>query len=217
MVGGGTVDLVTHTEVRWASVPEKEEAGSPNVIGAVAMASAMLALRQVGMENLANHEAQLTAYALEKLKKIEGIRIFGSSRPEQSSQRLGVIPINVEGMSHYLAAAILSVEEGIGVRNGCFCAHPYLLNLLDVPDHLVKQYQSEIKAGIKTNLPGMIRVSFGGYNTFAEVDRLAAALQMIAMREYKGRYQQDPESGEFFADGFRPDPANYFSLQAKGG
>ena len=63
----------------------------------------------------------------------------------------------------------------------------------------------------------MIRISFGGYNTVSEVDRLAAALQMISKREFKGHYQQDPESGEFFAEGFHPDPANYFSLKAKGG
>ena len=215
MVGGGTVDLVTHTEVRWTSVPEKEEAGSPNVIGAVALASAMLALQQVGMENLARHEAHLTAYALNKLNQIEGIRVFGNRSPEQSSQRVGVIPFNIKGISHYLAAAILSVEEGIGVRNGCFCAHPYILNLLDVPNHLVDQYQSEIKSGIKANLPGMIRVSFGAYNTISEVDRLGAALLMIVNREFKGHYQQDPQSGSFFAEGFHPDPANYFSLQTK--
>ncbi len=133
MVGGGTVDLVTYDEVRWTSVPEKEEAGSPNVIGAVALASSMLALQQVGLENLTRHEAYLTAYALDKLNKIEGVHIFGNRCPEQSSQRVGVIPFNIEGISHYLAAAILSVEQGIGVRNGCFCAHPYILTLLDVP------------------------------------------------------------------------------------
>ena len=216
MVGGGTVDLVTFKEVRWTTVPEKEEAGSPNVIGAVALASSMLALQQVGLENLARHEARLTAYALEKLIKIEGVRIFGNRFPEQSSQRLGVIPLNIEGISHYLAAAILSMEQGIGVRNGCFCAHPYILNLLDVPPELVNQYQSEIKSGKKANLPGMIRVSFGGYNTLEEIDRLAAALQMIVKREFKGHYQQDPESGAFFAEGFHPDPSRYFSLANRG-
>ena len=133
----------------WTSAPEKEEAGSPNVIGAVALASSMLALQQVGMDALARHEAQLTAYALEKLRNIDGIQIFGNRNPEQSSQRLGVIPFNIKGISHYLAAAILSVEEGIGVRHGCFCAHPYLLNLLDVPPSWSKQYQSEIRNRVK--------------------------------------------------------------------
>ena len=77
MVGGGTVDIVTEDDVRWAGPPDREEAGSPNVVGAVALAQAVLSLEEMGMEALARHEAELTAHALRRLRAIEGVDLYG--------------------------------------------------------------------------------------------------------------------------------------------
>ena len=76
----------------------------------------------------------------------------------------------------YLLAAVLATEYGIGVRNGCFCAHPYLVRLLGLTDDDVQRVRAGLKQGDRRALPGMVRVSFGTYNTFEEVDRLVAAL-----------------------------------------
>ena len=81
--GGGTVEIVTEDAVYWAGPPDREEAGSPNVIGAVAMAAACKALTEIGMDRLAAHEADLTRYALTELRKIEGHRDIRRRRPGQ--------------------------------------------------------------------------------------------------------------------------------------
>jgi cysteine desulfurase / selenocysteine lyase len=212
MVGGGTVDIVTVDEVRWAGLPDKEEAGSPNVVGAVGLAKAMLCLQEIGMEALAEHETQLTAHLLARLADIEGVQVFGLADQARAAERLGVVPFHVPGMSHYLVAAILSAEGGIGVRNGCFCAHPYILRLLDVPPERAREHQGEIARGIRAHLPGLVRVSFGCYNTHEEVDWFAEVLQKVVRNQYRGCYVQDPASGAYTAQGFAPALGQYFSL-----
>jgi cysteine desulfurase/selenocysteine lyase len=212
VVGGGTVEIVTVDDVAWAPLPDKEEAGSPNVVGAVAFAKAVLCLQEIGMDTLADHEARLTAHLLKKLAKIDGVRVYGISDPARAANKVGVVPLTVQGMSHYLVAAILSFEGGVGVRNGCFCAHPYLLSLLGVPHRQARSHQEEIQNGIKANLPGLIRVSFGCYNTEEEVDWFAEVLEKVARGEYSGHYVQDRASGAFWPQGFSPSTGSYFEL-----
>ena len=212
MVGGGVVDIVTVDSVKWAGLPDKEEAGSPNVVGAVAMAQAMLSLQEIGMNALAEHEAALTARMLERLNRIEGVTVFGITDPARAGEKVGVVPFVVQGMSHYLVAAILGAEGGIGVRNGCFCAHPYLLHLLDVDETQARQHQDAIQMGSKAYLPGLIRASFGCYNSVAEVDYFADVLERIVRGEYTGQYVQDPASGAFWPEGYDPQPESAFKL-----
>ncbi len=212
MVGGGVVEIVTVDSVSWTGLPDREEAGSPNVVGAVAMAQAMLCLEAIGMGALAEHEAVLTARLLERLGRIPRVRVFGITDPARAREKVGVVPFIVEGMSHYLVAAILSAEGGIGVRNGCFCAHPYLLHLLGVDEQQAASYQQEIRNGVKAHLPGLVRASFGCYNNEAEVDWFAEMLERIVRGDYRGRYIQDPASGAYWPEGFAPRLETYFHL-----
>jgi selenocysteine lyase/cysteine desulfurase len=203
---------VTIDNVEWSGAPGRDEAGSPNVVGAVALAAAIKALNQIGMEAIAEHEAELTAYTLERLKPIEGIEIYGETDLATVHQRLGVIPLNVKGMSHFKAAAILGSEYGIGVRNGCFCAHPYLLHLMRLSAEQSNRVRHDILMDNRRDMPGLVRVSFGMYNTPAEVDVLIDALQDITHGKYRGRYEQDVKSGEYHAVEWQPDLARYFQL-----
>jgi len=212
MVGGGVVEIVTVDSVTWAGLPDKEEAGSPNVVGAVAMAQAMLCLEQIGMEALAAHEARLTARLLSHLQRLPGVSVYGITDPARAHEKVGVIPFNGAGLDHYLVAAILSAEGGIGVRNGCFCAHPYLLHLLNVDERNASAYRAEIHGGVKAHLPGLVRASFGCYNTEDEVDWFAEVLGRIVRGEYRGRYAQDPASGSYWPEGWNPQPERYFRL-----
>jgi len=210
--GGGTVEIVTEDDVYWTAPPERDEAGSPNVLGAVAMAAACRALREIGMDRLAAHEAELTRYALTGLRQIEAVELYGDRDPARADQRLGVIPFNVKGLSHYLVAAVLSTEYAIGVRNGCFCAHPYVLRLLDIPDPVAWSWRKQVIAGVRGHLPGLVRVSFGCYNTHEEVDWLIRALRKIARGEIAGDYEQDLTTGTFYERTFRPESEQYFKL-----
>jgi selenocysteine lyase/cysteine desulfurase len=210
--GGGTVEIVTLEDVVWAAPPERDEAGSPNTIGAIALAAAINQLEKVGMQTVADHESQLTSYALEQLAKFPEISVIGDSNPERAAERLGVIPFNLEGTSHFLVAAILGHEYGIGVRSGCFCAHPYILHLLGLTKDGADEVRNQIIAGDRSNMPGMVRISFGLYNTEKEIDALIEALKQIHQGNYKGNYVQDRASGEFTPQGWNPDFNRYFSI-----
>jgi len=210
--GGGTIEIVTTDSVEWAAPPDRDEAGSPNVVGAVALAAAIKTLQTIGMTAVADHEAELTAYTLERLRTLNRVEIYGNPQPESAAGRLGVIPFNVKGMSHFLVATILGAEFGIGVRNGCFCAHPYLLHLLGLSPQEAESVRRGILANDRRDMPGMVRISFGMYNTAEEVDVLIDAVGRIARGKFYGRYEQDMASGEYRAVDWNPDLSHYFRL-----
>lgn len=207
-VGGGVVDVVSLEEVAWNDPPHKEEAGSPNVVGGIALAEAINVLTEIGMENIAEHERHLLEYTYSRLKKLKGVQLYGPTG--DFTHKVGVVTFNIEGMHNSLVAAIIGTEAGIGVRNGCFCAHPYVKTLLNVSPEEDIKFTAEVLAGNKSNMPGMVRASFGCYNSEADVDALLDALGMILRKEYKGNYVQDPGSGAFHATGYTIPFDTYF-------
>jgi cysteine desulfurase/selenocysteine lyase len=217
MRGGGTVEIVTVDSVAWADPPDKDEAGSPNVVGAVALALAIRELRAIGMPAIAQHEAQLTAHALRGMANIRGVHVIGDADPERASERLGVIPFHVEGLSHFFVAAILGYEFGIGVRSGCFCAHPYVLRLVGLDQAEAEAARRRILGGDRTEMPGMTRISFGLYNTLDEVDQFLAALSVVASGRQTGHYIQDRSTGEFRPEGWAPDFEGVFPFSTLSG
>jgi cysteine desulfurase/selenocysteine lyase len=213
--GGGTIEIVTLDDVVWAKPPDRDEAGSPNTVGAIALAAAVEQLSSIGMEKIAAHEADLTKYALSKMRKVPGIRLYGDLDPDRSADRLGVIPFALDGIPHFKVSAILGYEFGIGVRSGCFCAHPYILHLLHLTPEEAYHVRQQILSGDKTNMPGLIRASFGLYNSIEDIDCLVEALIRIAHGDYKGSYKQDKATGEYKPLGWEPDYESYFSFVPK--
>lgn len=213
MRGGGEVEIVTLDHVVWSEPPDRDEAGSPNTVGAVALAAAIHELNRVGMDAVARHEAELTEHALTGLNNIPGVTIYGDRDPARAASRLGVIPINMEGKTHYEVAARLGYEYGIGVRNGCFCAHPYLLKLMHVDESAAGQVRDLIVHHDKRDIPGLVRISFGLYNTLPEVDRLLQALTEIAAGKSSVVYHQDQASGAFIPEGWQPQFEQHFTFE----
>lgn len=210
--GGGTVDVVTEDEVYWAGLPDRDEAGSPNVVGGVAMAAAAKTLMSVGLDAVAAHEEALVRYALRELGAIPGVRIYGQADPEMAHEKVGVIPFNVDGVNHFLLAAILGYEGGIGVRSGCFCAHPYVVHLLQLGEDETGSWRDKILSGDRSHMPGMVRASFGCYNDESDVDRLVEMVGRVTRGAYTGDYRLDPASGEYAPAGFEERLADYFQL-----
>jgi cysteine desulfurase / selenocysteine lyase len=213
--GGGTVEVVTTDEVYYSDPPEREEAGSPNVVGAVAMAAAAEVLMTVGLDEIAAHERELLQYALRRLPEVPGMTIFGQADPERAGRdKVGVVPFNVAGVPHALVAAVLGYEGGIGVRHGCFCAHPYVVRLLGIGAQDQSRWKERALGGDRTEMPGMVRMSLGCYNDEGDVDRLVTMLQRIARGDYRGDYRVEIASGEYVPYGYVEPIAEYFPWMA---
>jgi selenocysteine lyase/cysteine desulfurase len=193
--GGGAIELVTPDDVIWACAPERHEAGSPNVVGAVALAAACRALLDFGMDALAAHERVLSALLWRGLADVPGLRRL-SLWPDDAD-RVGVATFTLAGYRHPLLAAILSAEHGIGVRHGCFCAHLLMTRLLGVPDAEVGRLAAELRAGRRPALPGAVRASIGLGTTVDDIDRLVDALHEITAAGPRARYEHLPGVDEY--------------------
>jgi selenocysteine lyase/cysteine desulfurase len=193
--GGGAIKFVTVDEVVWADGPERHEAGSPNVVGVVALAAACRKLRECGMQAVAVHEQALARRlwaALEQVPGLRTLRLWPSA-----AERVGLAAFTLEGHPHARLAAILSAEHAIGVRHGCFCAHPLISKLLGLPDGEVARLGGQLRAGLHPPLPGAVRASMGLGTTPADIDRLSAALRAIAGSGPSWSYRYVTEYDEY--------------------
>jgi len=198
LAGGGAVDLVGLDEVVWTAPPDREEAGSPNVIGAVALHAAIDGLGAIGWERIAAHERALVGRLRKGLDRIDGVRLLGPGA-DSGVDTLPVAAFTIEGVHHARVAARLSAEYGIAVRHGCFCAHPYVVRLLGLDDVAVDAYRNEVLRGDHRNVPGAVRASAGLGTSGEEIDTLLAAVADLAGgRPEPVDYQQDLGTGDYF-------------------
>jgi cysteine desulfurase/selenocysteine lyase len=184
---GGTVIYVTEDEAYYKRSPERHEGGTPNIAGAVAFATALRFLEQVGMDEVRDHEKVLVERAMDGLGKLDGVRVLGHPDP---AKRMGALALEIEGVPHELAATILNREAAIAVRNGCFCAHTYLHRLLGLGDTF--ELRRRLVAGEDVDLPGAVRPSFGIFNTEDEVEEMVRMIGVIRDRAWKGDYGEIP-------------------------
>lgn len=154
--GGEMIDFVNLYDSTWKELPWKFEGGTPIIAGAIGLGAAIDFLNEVGMDNITEHEQKIVSYAMEKLRSMDGITIFG---PEK---RAGLITFNLDDVHPHDTATVLDAE-GIAVRAGHHCAQP-LMRWLEVT--------------------ATARASFYLYNTEEDVDRLVDGL--LKTKEYFG-------------------------------
>ncbi len=150
--GGEMISHVTFAQTTYEQLPYKFEAGTPDYVGSNALAVALDYVSRLGMEHIAAHERELTAYAMERLGAIPGLHVYGQAREKDA-----VVAFNIEGI-HHLDMGTLLDRLGIAVRTGHHCAQP-----------LMERYGVE----------GMVRASFGLYNTCQEIDTLAEGIERV--------------------------------------
>ena len=195
LAGGGAVDLVDLDAVVWTDPPDREEAGSPNVIGAVGLHAAIDELARLGWDRIRAHDDALARQLHDGLAGVRGVRLLGPS----GGGGLPVATFVVEDVPHALVAARLSAEHAIGVRHGCFCAHPYLLRLLDLTSEEVAAYHGAVRRGDRRDIPGAVRASAGIFTSPADVDVLVDAVAAIASGGPPPfPYDQDEHTGDFW-------------------
>ncbi|MGW5060764.1 aminotransferase class V-fold PLP-dependent enzyme [Streptomyces sp. NPDC004096] len=193
LAGGGASRKVTRrtdggVDVEWHESAARHEAGSPNVIGAYAIASACKALTEAGFDTLVARERQLIRIVGEGLAEVPEVKVlslFGDDSP-----RVGVISFVVEGWNSSHFAAALSAEYGIGVRDGLFCAHPLVRTLLG------SDPQTQGECGAPEAAPGekslnAIRVSFGAGTPDEHVERFVRAVKELVSDGAKWNYRTE--------------------------
>lgn len=148
--GGDMVRKVTFDKTTYADVPLKFEAGTANYIDAIGLAEAIKFLRELDGDEVLAHEKALLDYATEELMKIEGLRIYGTTKDKCS-----IVSFNVEGVHNFDLGSVLD-RSGVAIRTGAHCADPVMAHY---------------------GVQGMARASFALYNTMAEVDALVAAVR----------------------------------------
>ncbi|GAB2466605.1 cysteine desulfurase [Jatrophihabitans fulvus] len=152
--GGEMIETVDMTGTTYAAPPHRFEAGTPMIAEAVGLGAAIDWITDIGMENVAAHERELTTYALEKLSAIEGVRIIGPSTPEGRGATIAFV---VDGVHPHDVAQLLD-EDGIAVRAGHHCARPVC---------------------VRYGVPATTRASFGVYSTTDEVDALVTGIRKV--------------------------------------
>jgi selenocysteine lyase/cysteine desulfurase len=174
---GGTVSFVTSKEVAYVKGPDRHHFGTPNIAGSIAFGAALEFLSNIGIDNVRRHEFELFEKMNKGLKQIDGVTLYGDMPLDQ---RIGVIPFNIVNLDHAYVSRKLDQIGGIATRNGCFCAHPYLLELLQIPEQESLRLRKEILEGKDPEMPGAVRASLGIYNTDEEVDTFLTAVEQIA-------------------------------------
>lgn len=184
-VGGGMVEYVSIEDYGVKhEVTAREEAGTPNIPGSIAMGLVAEALMTIGMHAVAADEQPLTRRLVAQLAAIPGIQVYGSTDLDRVP-RAGVVSFAVEGVHHGLVAAYLDDSHNIAVRDGCFCAQPYVKVLMGIDDQLNQQLLEEILRGDRRHVPGLVRASLGVYSTVADIDALCSALRELL--EHRGK------------------------------
>jgi len=154
LFGGSMVDSVTMESATWAVTPRKFEAGVPNMAQAVGLSAAIDYLNQIGMQNIAQHEQDLTSYLLKGIISISGVKVIG---PVDMKDRGGVVSFTVDGVHPHDVGQVLD-QYGIAVRTGHHCAWPLMRKL---------------------NLVGTTRASLYLYNSKSDVDSLLESIEKV--------------------------------------
>lgn len=220
-MGGGMVeDVYSNRFILSPELTDREEAGTPNIIGAIGFAAVLQTLGHIGMEQVAKHDTQLTAYLFEQLLQIGGLRIYGDTQLKRSA-RTGAISFNLSGIHHGLTAAILNDYYNIAVRNACFCAHPYVRELVTedmealVEAHLHELDNQQLET-LTEQTRGMVRASLGIYNCKSDIDALIAALnEIIAKQAYYRSVYTQVDKNTFIHNEFKFDSPTEFNTSAK--
>ena len=168
--GGGTVNIVGDDWTTYKEPPASYEAGSPNYPGVVGLGKAIEVLQEVGFDAIQEHEQALVRKMVDGLLAIDNIVVYGDT--DDTTDRVGVVSFNTPDVNTHVLAMRLATSYGVATRRGAFCAHPYVWRLMNIPDEEVHGFVE----CVDVNTAGMLRVSFGIYNTEEEVDEFLQAL-----------------------------------------
>lgn len=204
-LGGGSVSSVSFYDYQLLDeYPHKEQSGTPNIVGAIALAKVLRELEKYGFEDISQHDESLMKLMTSGLSKIDGVRIYGDA----NLPRVGALAFNHRDIDHGLLAAILNDYFAIAVRNECFCAHPYVSSLIkqELWQLDLGEVDEEQQEGFINRKRGMVRASISLYNTPQDVARLVSAVEEIcgSIEQYEPLYSAN-QDGSYNHKSYRLD------------
>ncbi len=180
--GGGTVDYVSafdrHSVDYVRRLDEREEGGTPNILGDLRAGAAFLVKELLGPARILEHDVALARTALERLGRHPRIRLYGP----RDCPRLPVLSFNIDGLHHDFVAVLLDHLFGIQNRPGCSCAGPYGHRLLGIGPEVSERYRRQIAQGLNGLKPGWVRLTLPYYGSAADVEFLLSAVEFVADR-----------------------------------
>lgn len=212
-LGGGTIDFATPMQFDLThDAFRRENPGTPNVVGAVAMALAGLVLRNVaGFDAIIRHEQQLLDAARDSWTGIAGLRVL-CDLDYTASKKCAILSFVMEGYEHGLLAARLSHEFGIGVRHGHLCQHGYVARLLGLTASEVEDIRRSVLGHDQGAMYGVVRASLGVANRVEDVFRMGKALEEIKNTPFRNEVYVRTASGEWWPKGRPQDAGSDFFL-----
>ena len=214
-LGGGMVDRVFPEKyIVTKKVPDREEAGTPDILGGIMLGASVDILDRIGMNIILEEDQLLTNLALQEMIDMDDVVIYGET-DTCTCPRAGTISFNIKNVNHGLVAAILNDYYNIAVRNECFCAHPYVEKMLQLT------HAAQIKDALKRDVVdwhaepwmGMVRVSFGIYNSEKDVRFFTNSLKKIIQKkdDFMSKYEINSQ-GEYEHKEFKFTSDEYFCI-----
>lgn len=186
--GGGSIDMISETDIVWAPSAERHQTGTWNVTGIIALAESCRTLDRIGWDAIVDHERDLVRYAVEQLSAIPDLELRVSKKTFLAEDRIGTIPMTLAGYHHALLAAILEHEYAIETRAGTICNHRLVRRWFDVCNEKQHEIEEKIKNGNRLASYGILRASIGIHNTREDIDVLVSALRSIQKNGPKLKY-----------------------------
>jgi selenocysteine lyase/cysteine desulfurase len=211
--GGGTVEYVSHfgaLQIDYTRrLEEREEGGTPSIIGDLRAGAAFLVREQMEPRALIRHETELARRAVERLARHPRIRVLGP-RPSELP-RLAIVSFVIDGLHHDFVSVLLDHLFGIQNRAGCACAGPYGHRLLAIGPDRSHAYREQILRGVLGIKPGWSRLTIPAYASEAEVDFILSAVELVADHgdAFLAMYELGWRDGVWYPIGWTPPPAPF--------
>ncbi len=190
--GGGSIDMISETDIVLAPPIVRHQTGTWNVTGIVATAESCKTIMEVGWGKIIEHEQELVHYAAKQLQTMPDITLYVPAEKYLTEDRIGTFTFNLKGYHHALLSAILENEYGIETRAGTICNHKLVRRWSHIDDMEQKEIEQKIAGGDRLASYGIVRASLAIHNTKEDIDALVSALKSIITNKHVLKYKSVP-------------------------
>lgn len=190
--GGGSIDMISETDIVWAPPIARHQTGTWNVTGIIAAARSCKALLDTGWDKILKHEKELVEYATKELQTVPDLILYVPAEKYLTEDRTGNFAFNLKGYHYALLSAILENEYGIETRAGTICNHRLVRRWFNIDDATQKEIEKKIAGGDRLASYGIVRASLAIHNTKEDIDALVSALTSIATHSHALTYKPVP-------------------------